>query len=120
LEDLLGGDLVDEGLGLFSGFACVLEHAMGGNGGEAFVDEADGYGFSVERGAEGIGELAHLFGGFAGGAVHVAGQADDKGVSFFFGEEREDSLHGWRLAGEGLRGAVGDGFERVREHPEFV
>ena len=120
LEDLLRGDLIDEGLGLFGGFAGVLEHAMGCDGGESFVDETDGDGFSVERGSESVGELADFLGGFSGGAVHVSRKADDEGVGFLFREKREDAQHGGGPDGERLGGAVGDGFERVREHPEFV
>ncbi len=120
LEDLLCGDLVDEGLGLLCRFACVLEHAMCSDGGQAFIDKPDGDGSTLERFAQSIGELFHFFGRFTGRAVHVFWEAEDDGIRFLFGEQSDDALDGRGILRERLRGAVRDGLEGVREHAEFV
>ncbi len=110
LEDDLGGGLVDDGA-LLVGFAAgFLEGALGGDGGEAFVDGDD---FAADGGAEFFDEGGHFLGGGAVGAVHVAGESDDDEADFPGLDDLAD-------AADGRRRFHDDGLERMGEEVEFV
>ena len=98
-----GGDLIDDGAMLLTGFAHGVQLTVGLAGGEALIGEVDG---EAEGGAELFGEGLGLEGLRTYFSGHVEGIADDELRDVVFAQEAANGLE-IRVGGAAMEGKEG-------------
>jgi len=110
LEDHLGSDLIDDRFAILCVASRLVEGALSGESGHAFIPE--NYAHGGQRCSHCVGEGFYFLSGRPFGSVHVLWEADHDGVDGLFLGYGDDSRKGVRSGGKGFKG--------MREHAEFI